>query len=111
MTIRIALASALLALSAFIPPAFAEGMTHDHAAHSHSASPALVPAEVRAIDVKARKVTLKHGELKNLGMPAMTMSFLVDKRVVLPADLKAGDKVQVQVEDLGGVLVVTALQR
>lgn len=109
MTIRIALASALLALSAFIPPAFAEGMTHDHAAHG--ASQAWVPADVRALDLKARKITLKHGELKNLGMPAMTMSFLLDKQLALPGDLKVGDKVKVQVEDVGGALVVTALQR
>lgn len=109
MTIRIVLASAALALSVFSHSAFAEGMTHDHAAHG--ASHGLVPAEVRALDLKARKITLKHGELKNLGMPAMTMSFLLDKQLALPADLKVGDKVKVQVEDVGGALVVTALQR
>lgn len=109
MTLRIALASVSLALLAFAMPAFAEGTTHNHS--NHTANQELVPAEVRALDLKARKITLKHGELKNLGMPAMTMTFLLDKQLILPADLKAGDKVKVRVEEIGGALAVTALQR
>lgn len=109
MTLRIALASVALALLAFAMPAFAEGTTHNHS--KHTANQELVPAEVRALDLKARKITLKHGELKNLGMPAMTMTFLLDKQLILPADLKAGDKVKVRVEEIGGALAVTALQR
>ena len=109
MILRIALASVALALSAFAMPAFAEGMNHEHSAHM--ASQELVPAEVRALDLKARKITLKHGDLKNLGMPGMTMAFALDKKLALPADLKVGDKVQVRVEDVGGTLTVTILQR
>ncbi|MDO6388206.1 copper-binding protein [Uliginosibacterium sp. 31-12] len=110
MNIRIAFASVLLALASLSQPALAQGMSHDmHAGHAMGQE--LVPAEVRALDLKARKITLKHGDLKNLGMPGMTMVFALDKKLVLPADLKAGDKVEVRVEDLGGVLTVTTLKR
>jgi Copper binding periplasmic protein CusF len=36
-----------------------------------------VDAEVRKVDKDARKITLKHGEIKNLDMPAMSMAFQV----------------------------------
>lgn len=105
----IVLASALLALSAY-----AQTGAHDHAQHSpaqHGMGKELVPAEIRALDLKNSKITLRHGELKNLGMPPMTMVFALDKKLALPADLKAGDKVQVRVEDLSGALTVTHLTR
>jgi Cu/Ag efflux protein CusF len=48
-------------------------------------------AEVRKVD--GAKVTLKHGEIKNLGMPPMAMVFEAkDPKAV--ARLKAGDKVR-----------------
>ena len=43
------------------------------------------------MDVAALKVTLRHGELKNLNMPPMTMVFRVQDAAQL-APLKAGDK-------------------
>lgn len=107
MTIRIALASVVLALISLATPALAASMDHS----THMASQELVPAEVRALDLKARRITLKHGELKNLGMPGMTMPFALDKKLTLPVDLKVGDKVQVRVEDFSGTLTVTILQR
>lgn len=105
----IVLASALLAFSVH-----AQTGAHDHAQHSpaqHSMAKELVPAEIRALDLKNSKITLRHGELKNLGMPPMTMVFALDKKLALPADLKVGDKVQVRVEDLSGALTVTRLTR
>ena len=105
----IVLASSLLALSLHVLPANAQHSAHGHA--NHSMSKELVPADVRALDLKAGKITLRHGELKNLGMPPMTMVFALDKKLALPADLKVGDKVQVRVEDLGGTLTVTSLTR
>lgn len=107
MTLRFALASAAFAFVALATSALAASMDHS----AHMASQELVPAEVRALDLKARKITLKHGDLKNLGMPGMTMPFALDKKLTLPADLKVGDKVQVRVEDFGGTLTVTILQR
>ena len=39
--------------------------------------------EVRKIDRDAKKITLKHGPIKNLDMPGMTMVFQVRDQAVL----------------------------
>ena len=53
----------------------------------------LTDAEVRKIDKDNAKITLKHGEIKSLDMPGMTMVFQVKDTAVLDK-LKAGDKVR-----------------
>ncbi|WP_374350333.1 copper-binding protein [Limnohabitans sp.] len=65
-----------------------------------------VEAEVRRIDKAARKVTLKHGEIKNLDMPPMSMVFQVKDPAQLDA-LQAGQKVRFQaVQENGAYWVV-----
>ena len=115
LSCRIARLSAVLVLSfaTLLPAALAQ-----HAHHGHQAAPAPanakaapVAAELRAVDAKARRLTLRHAALPHLGMPAMTMVFGVAPSVALPADLKPGDKLQVLIEERSGELIVTALQR
>jgi len=65
--------------------------------------------EVRKIDRKNRKITLKHGPLKNLDMPPMTMAFEVNDPALL-SKVKVGDKVRFVAANPGGRLTVTALQ-
>jgi Cu/Ag efflux protein CusF len=65
--------------------------------------------QVKKIDLAAGKVTLAHGPLVNLNMPAMTMSFLVKDRQQLEG-LKAGDKVSFVAEEINGRLTASALQ-
>lgn len=65
--------------------------------------------EVRKVDKSAKKITLKHGELKNLGMPAMTMVFRVKNDAMLDK-VKVGDKVRFVAEDLKDGLTVTAIE-
>lgn len=65
--------------------------------------------EVKKIDKQAQKITLKHGELKNLDMPGMTMVFKVLEPSMLDK-VKAGDKVKFTAEDRNGALVVTAIE-
>lgn len=65
--------------------------------------------EVRKVDLSAQKITLKHGEIKNLDMPPMSMVFQV-KNPALLEKVKAGDKVKFVAEQIGGALVVTDLQ-
>jgi Cu/Ag efflux protein CusF len=65
--------------------------------------------EVRKIDKDSKKVTLKHGAIKNLDMPGMTMVFQV-KDASLLDKLEVGDKVKFVAENLNGAIVVTALQ-
>ena len=87
------------------------------AAPAHSAAPAAPSAkaavpqeftqgEVRKIDQQAHKVTLKHGEIKNLGMPPMAMVFEARDPKLLDK-FKAGDKVRFKaIYDAGKYVVV-----
>jgi Cu/Ag efflux protein CusF len=69
----------------------------------------LTQAEVRRIDAANKKITLKHGEIKSLSMPAMTMVFQVRDPALLDK-VKVGDQVRIAVERANGALVVTQLQ-
>jgi Cu/Ag efflux protein CusF len=83
----------------------------DHAAH-HPAAGAAVPqsdGEVRKIDKEQGKLTLRHGPLQNLEMPAMTMVFKVADAKMLDS-LKEGDKVKFTAEKINGAFTVTAIQ-
>lgn len=82
-------------------------------AHNHEkpASPAAVAAdmteaEVRKIDKEAGKITLKHGAIKNLDMPPMTMVFRVKEPALLD-QIKAGDKIRFEAEKINGQFTVT----
>ena len=62
--------------------------------------------EVRSLDKAARKITLKHAEIKNLGMPPMAMVFDVRDAKLLDK-VKTGDKVRFKaVHDAGKYVVV-----
>ena len=67
-----------------------------------------VDGEVKKIDVDSGKVTLKHGPIQNLDIPAMQMAF----RVANPAwlqKLQVGDKVTFSADKVGGQFTVTAI--
>lgn len=65
--------------------------------------------EVKKIDLQAQKITLKHGELKNLEMPGMTMVFKAANPSLLDK-VKAGDKVNFNAEKRDGAFVVTSIE-
>ena len=65
--------------------------------------------EVRKINKDTNKITLKHGELKNLDMPAMTMVFQV-KDAALLDKVKVGDKVKFKAEKVAGGIAVTEIE-
>ena len=71
----------------------------------------LVMAEgvVRKLDVDNGKITIKHGEIKNLDMPGMTMVFRLQEKINIDS-LKSGDKVLFHVEKLDGGYTITELQ-
>lgn len=69
----------------------------------------LVDGEVRKIDVLKGLVVLRHGDIPNLAMPAMTMGFEVVNKKMLDG-LKVGDKVQFQAESIKGKAMVTELK-
>ena len=69
----------------------------------------MADGEVRKIDKENKKVTLKHGAIKNLDMPGMTMVFQVKDAAMLDT-LKTGDKIKFKAEQAGSAIVVTDIQ-
>jgi Cu(I)/Ag(I) efflux system protein CusF len=93
------------------PSAFAQSAT---SAPSKVAKPApamtdMAEGEVRKVDKDARKITLRHGEIKQLDMPAMTMVFRVKDPSMLDK-VKAGDKVKFKAEGSGGALTISEIE-
>lgn len=81
----------------------------DHAAHHPATAMPQSDGEVRRIDREQGKVTLRHGPLENLDMPAMTMVFkAADPRLL--EGLREGDKVRFTAEKVDGVFTLTAIQ-
>jgi Cu/Ag efflux protein CusF len=77
---------------------------------STATAAAQTEGEVRKVDLAQGKVTLRHGPLTNLDMPAMTMVFTaVDKKLL--DGLKEGDKVRFTADKQNGTYVVTAIER
>ena len=76
---------------------------------SAMSSAELAEGEVRKVDKDSKKLTLKHGPLKNLDMPAMTMVFQVKDEALLDK-VQAGDKVRFQAEKIEGKFTVTQIE-
>jgi Cu/Ag efflux protein CusF len=70
---------------------------------------ALTEGEVRKLDKAQGKLTLRHGEIKNLDMPPMTMVFRVKDAKMLDG-LAEGSKVKFAAEKIDGQYTVTVLQ-
>jgi Cu(I)/Ag(I) efflux system periplasmic protein CusF len=68
----------------------------------------MTSAEVRKVDVAQGKITLKHGEIKNLDMPPMTMVFTVKDKAMLDG-IKAGDKVKFKAANENGKMTVVEM--
>jgi uncharacterized cupredoxin-like copper-binding protein/Cu/Ag efflux protein CusF len=87
----------------------ASGATAAPSAQASTAAGTMTEGEVRKVDKESKKITLKHGEIKNLEMPGMTMVFQVKDPAMLDA-VKQGDKVQFKAEKAGGAIVITDIQ-
>ncbi len=75
-----------------------------------SALAQLTEGEVRRVDREGKKITLKHGPIQNVEMPAMTMAFAVKDPAMLDR-VKAGDQVRFRVEKIGETYTLTAIER
>ncbi|PDT10250.1 copper-binding protein [Rhizobium sp. M1] len=64
---------------------------------------------VNKVDTKAKKVTIKHEDLKSLDMPAMTMVFRVEDPALLEK-LKEGSSIEFVAERVNGKLTVTEVK-
>jgi Cu/Ag efflux protein CusF len=97
-----------------LAPAFASAQ---HAHPAPAAQPAAQAAakdasdgEVRKVDKANGKITIKHGDIPNIRMGPMTMTFGVKSAAMLDA-VAAGDKVKFRVEEIKGDYVVTSIEK
>lgn len=81
-----------------------------HAGHEAAAKLELADGEVKKIDSETGKITLRHGELKNLRMPGMTMAFRVQDGAMLE-QVKVGDKVRFAADRVNGAITVVQLEK
>jgi Cu(I)/Ag(I) efflux system periplasmic protein CusF len=112
MNKKLTAAWTLLAALALPGPALAQSTNgHDghHPASATAAAEDLSEGEVRRVDRAAGKLTLKHGPIRNLDMPGMTMVFQVRNKALLDK-VQAGDKVRFRAESDKGAYFVTTLQ-
>ena len=89
------------------------GHGHGDKKEVKAAAPAegtMAEGEVRTINKEAGKITLKHGEIKNLDMGAMTMVFQVKDPSMLDK-VKEGDKVNFTAEKVRGQFTVTGIEK
>ncbi|NDH52095.1 MAG: hypothetical protein EBY24_08930 [Betaproteobacteria bacterium] len=105
----ITIAALLVALAT---PALAQQKAEDHSAHHPAAAASaadMIEGEIRKVNKEAKKLTIKHGEIKSLDMPPMTMVFQVKDASVLDK-LKVGDKVRFVVQKSDTGFMVTDIQ-
>lgn len=76
---------------------------------SSEVAPSMSEGEIRKVDKDAGKITIKHGPLKNLDMPPMTMVFRVKDPAMLE-QAKAGDKINFVADKIGGQFTVTQIE-
>lgn len=79
------------------------------AAAQASAAAKLTAGEVRKVDAEQGKLTIKHGPIENLDMPAMTMVFKAEADLL--KGVKAGDKILFRAEQRETGFTVVKLEQ
>lgn len=109
MKLRLLLSTTALAFSAFsIKPVFAQ-MNMDHGKMGMATAPGMTDGEVRKIDKDAGKITIKHGDIKHMDMPGMTMVFVAKDKALLDKT-SVGAKIQFMASNENGQMTVTDIQ-
>ena len=80
-----------------------------HPAEARTPENGYAEGEVRKVDKEAGKITLRHGPIANLEMPAMSMVFRAKDPAMLDR-VKAGDKIRFKAEKVQGAYTVTEIQ-
>ena len=114
----IPLAASLLVLGtgSALAQAPAAAAADSHSSHHPAAAASTTPqaelseGEITRWDPRTLRLTLKHGEIKNLEMPPMTMVFRVADASVV-GDLKPGDKVRFRAEQISGAYHVQRIEK
>jgi Cu/Ag efflux protein CusF len=101
---------ALLAAAAAANAQMSPNMAMPKAASGVSAGAAVMTeGVVQSLDKSRGVMTLKHGEITNMAMPAMIMAFNVADKKMLDK-VKTGDKVRFHVENVGNAPTVTRIE-
>ena len=109
MKLRLVLSATALAFTAFaVNPVFAQ-MNMDHGKMGMAAMPGMTDGEVRRIDKEAGKITIKHGEIKHMEMPGMTMVFVAKDKALLDKT-SVGAKIRFMATNENGQMTVTDIQ-
>ncbi|MDO9286692.1 MAG: copper-binding protein [Aquabacterium sp.] len=103
------LAISALALGVAMPASSFAQAAMDHGKMGMAQAAEMTSGEVKKVDQEAGKVTIKHGDIKHMDMPGMTMVFTAKDKALL-ASVKAGDKVKFMVVNDGGKMVLTDIQ-
>lgn len=106
-------ASAALAAASLSPVAVLAQANMDHSKMGDmkmDMADNMTDGEIRKVDKSAGKVTIKHGTIKNLDMPGMTMAFQVKDKALLDK-VKASDRIKFTVAMDNGKMVVTDIQK
>ena len=69
----------------------------------------MTDGEIRKVDMDNKKLTIKHGNIKNLDMPGMTMVFQVKDPAMLDK-VKAGDKVKFTADRVNSAFTVLSIE-
>jgi len=69
----------------------------------------MTQGEVRRVDAGQGKITIRHGEIRNLQMPPMTMVFKVRDPAMLDG-VKKGDRILFRALQENGDLVITEMR-
>ncbi len=122
LTLTVAQLLAATALATTLPAMAQTAADHskmDHGKMDHSkmehgkmgmaAAPGMADGEVRKIDKENGKITIRHGEIKHMDMPPMTMVFTAKDKALLDK-VQVGQKIQFTVVHEGGKMVVTDMQ-
>ena len=105
----LSMAFALLLIFGILGNALSEEKQGDAIMQQSPAAVEMTDGVIRKIDKNNSKITIKHGEIRNLDMPGMTMVFQV-KHPDLLDKVQAGDKVKFRAEKSGSAFVVTDIQ-
>ncbi len=102
-----------LALALLLAVPFTLTTTHITVAQAaeQKTAPATImtDGEVRRVDKDAKKITIRHGPIQNLDMPAMTMVFQVKDAAMLDK-VNPGDKIKFCAEKIAGAIIVTDIE-
>jgi len=116
LSIPVAASLLLLGTGTAWAQAPAAAASDSHSSHHTEATAAPAPqadlseGEITRWDPRTLRLTLKHGEIKNLEMPPMTMVFRVADAGVV-GDLKPGDKVRFRAEQVSGAYHVQRIEK